>query len=373
MPEYATIPGFNPHDVQGYRIVSPADPDLVIWVARDRALEPLCVTIGDQPVMYANPRGHLKAPIPGDWTSHIEGYFTGGLDNAGAPVDKWDLPLHGTFSLTPAQKIQVNNNGDKITGVIDVTRMVTDPYLSVLRTVEAQGKHRSFVVADTVTAEADSEFMYLPHPNFPVRDGTRFYGNPQAVVASDLISNTDMDTFQVFKDVGKGSARFPPTQPLQNGSNLADVRRENFERCYVMNMEPGKLGFVHVALVAPDMEIGAFLRYRPDDFMPMQQAFQYLTNPRGGSAGLELGSCSKGREYAQDTEAHGGRSLMCALEAGESHQFATEVGFLRGKSEVKGFIDQHGLRSGDFNITRADGLGPDNSHSELWKMYLADL
>lgn len=352
------INGHNPDDVTGI-ILAPRE-DTKIHVAPRRALEVLDVTVGDKHVMWLNPKGHL-AYRRGGGLEHIEAFFTAGPENVGGP--SMGLPLHGSFSLTPAKEWEPikTDRGDGVEGLIDVTDMVRGPYMTVHRKVIALTGKAAFVVEDTLEAQVGSMFMFLYHPNFPVQNRTQLVANPTVVVARDLISNCDIERYNIFENVGEGLAGLPATQP--NGRDFTAVRRENFERAYVMKMQPDDKGDIYVMLVSPDLRTAAYVRYNTNDFMYMQQAFQFWKNPRGGSSGLEVGSTFMGREYASQHD------LECCLNKGQKLTYRIEVGFLTNIGEVRDFIAAHNLGTTKPEIIEADGDGPNHSHSKLFQYY----
>ncbi len=352
------LPGFNPDRVQGLAI-RPAD-DMQVYVVPDRALEVLDVLIDGEPVMYRSPAGHRGRQ---SWASsgilpllHIEGAFTSGTENCGPPDGP--LPLHGTFSVTPARQWQMTADGG-VEGVIDCRKMVTGPGLIVHRTIRPLAGRRAFEIRDRMEAVLGGDFMWLYHPNFPVEEGTRFVSSEQLVVPRpDGISSHKADAYRTFFGVGRGLTRNPPTAAGEraDAGTVEAIEQENFERCYLMKMKPDAEGLVRAALVAPGDESAAYVEYRPADFMPCQQAFQLWKNPRDAASGLEVGSTFMGWSYARQ---HG---LLCTLQQGREHEFAITIGFLRGRQEVA-----------DYLSLMADAQGAELRHlqaDELRNVYL---
>ena len=322
------LPGFNPDGVMGC-VVRPT-PDMQVYAVPDRGLEVLDVLIDGQPVMYRSPAGHRGRA---SWSSagilplgHIEGAFTSGLENCGPPDGP--LPLHGTFSVTPARSWQATPDGG-ITGQIDCRKLVTGPGIVVQRTIAPIPGRRAFSISDELQATLGGDFMWLYHPNFPVSEGTRFVSSQKLVVPRpDGISAHRVNDYELFANVGRGYTRTPPST-----DDPARIDEENFERCYLMKMTPDASGLVRVALVAPDGESAACLEYRPADFMPCQQAFQLWKNPRDAACGLEIGSPFMGWSYARQ------HALLCHLPQCGRHRFSITIGFLRGSKEVREYTD----------------------------------
>ena len=320
-----TLGGFNPDGVRGV-VIRPTD-DMAVYVVPDRALEVLDVLVDGRPVMYRNPAGHRSWR---SWRSgglnplaHIEAAFTGGLENVGAP--NGPLPLHGTFSVTPAAEWELTPTGG-VRGRVDCRRMVVGPGIIVERSVEPVPGRRAFKYVDRLRAEVGSDYMWLYHPNFPVAEGTRFVSSETLVVPRpDDIARWGLKTYRVFENVGRGHCRFPP------GTDAASVEEENFEQCFIMRVLPDGDGVVRAMLVAPDGESAGYVEYDTARFHDVQQAFQLWKNPRDGACGLEVGSCFMGWQYAAE---HG---LLCRLGQGEEHTYEIEIGFLRGRAEVDAF------------------------------------
>ncbi|MBN2583061.1 MAG: DUF4432 family protein, partial [Planctomycetes bacterium] len=295
----------------------------------ERGLEVLDVLIGGKPVMYRNPSGHrgrlsYNAVGLGPVRS-IEAFFTGGLENAGAP--EGPLPLHGTFSQTPARQWQRTETGG-VRGTIDCRIMVAGPSLVVERAVEPVKGKRAFRVIDDIRATVGGNYMWLYHPNFPVVEGTRFTSSERLVVPRpDGIAEKGMDRYRTFERVGQGVTRWPPSS-----EDAAAVAEENFEKCYIMSVEPDARGDVRAALVAPDGGSAAYVLYNVAHFHDNQRAFQFWKNPRDGVSGLEVGSTFLGWTYASE---HG---LLCSIATGETHHYEIEVGFLTSRKEVDGLL-----------------------------------
>ncbi|HOI55153.1 MAG TPA: DUF4432 family protein [Phycisphaerae bacterium] len=321
------LPGFNPDAVRGV-VLEPTD-DMQVYAVPDRGLEVLDVLVGGRPVMYRNPAGHRSRlsynPVGLGPVRSIDAFFTGGLENAGAP--EGPLPLHGTFSQTPACRWQRTATGG-VRGTIDCRIMVAGPCLVVERSVEPLHGARAFRVIDDIRATVGGQYMWLYHPNFPVTEGTRFVSSERLVVPRpDGIAEKAMDTYHTFDRVGAGQTRWPPSS-----DSAAAVAQENFETCYVMTVEPDDRGDVRAALVAPDGSSAAYVKYNVGHLRECQRAFQFWKNPRDAVSGLEVGSTFLGWSYAAS---HG---LLCSIATGETHHYEIEVGFLTSIAEVDALL-----------------------------------
>ncbi len=325
--ELTLLPGFNPDGVQGLRI--PLSTDAEIYAVPDRGLEVLDALVDGRAAMYRNPAGHRGRR---SYTAHgrgpmrsIEAAFTAGPENVGAPEE--GLPLHGTFSQTPARNWRRSLAGGAI-GAVDCRHLVTGPRIVVERAVEPVDGKRAFRIVDSLEAEVASDYMWLYHPNFAVAEGAEFVCSERIVAPRpDGIAEYALDAYRTFTNVGGGSAAWPPA-----AGDPQAVRRENFETCFIMSVEPDQAGDVRAALIAPDRSSGAYVRWRPTDFQPSQQAFQLWRNPRDAVAGLEVGSTFFGWSTARR---HG---LLARLEPGEAHRYEIEIGFLKGAGEVDEFL-----------------------------------
>lgn len=319
------LKGFNPDEVRGL-VIRPTD-DMEVYAVPERGLEVLDVLIDGRPVMYRNPAGHRS------WRSwrgsglnplvHIEAAFTAGLENAGAP--EGILPLHGTFSVTPARQWRKTPAGG-VTGTIDCRRMVIGPSIVVERTIEPVPGKRAFRIIDDLHSEVGSDYMWLYHPNFPVGEGTEFVCSERLVVPrDDGIAKWGLRAYRTFCCVGRGHTRFPPSTDAEG------VERENFEQCFIMSVEPDAEGLVRAMLRAADRQSAAYIAYNVNHFQPSQRAFQLWKNPRDAVSGLEVGNTFLGWSYAAEHD------LLCHLQRGQRHHYELEIGFLTTAEEVAAF------------------------------------
>lgn len=320
--ELVKLKGFNPDGVEG--VVLRPTHDMEVYVVPERGLEVLDVLIDGGPVMYRNPAGHRS------WRSwradglnpiaHIEAGFTAGLENVGAPNGV--LPLHGTFSATPASEWRHTITGG-VCGIVDCRRMVTGPSIIVERCVEPVPGKRAFRIVDLLRAEVDSDYMWLYHPNFRVAEGTTFVSSETLVVPrADGIAEKGLERYRTFEGVGQGCTRWPP------GTSDKAVAEENFEQCFIMAMQPDEQGVVRAMLVSEDRSSAAYVRYNVNHLQKVQRAFQLWKNPRDAVSGLEVGSTFLGWEYAAEN------GLLCRLPKGEVHRYEIEIGFLRSREEI---------------------------------------
>ena len=344
--KFSLLQGFNPDGVEG--VVLRPTADMEVYVVPDRGLEVLDVLIDGRPVMYRNPAGHRGrmsyqraglGPL-----SHIEGAFTAGPDNVGVATEA--LPLHGTFTVTPAADLQRTSSGG-VRGKMNCSKMVVGPNIIVERTVEPVEGRRAFRIVDEIRATITSDYMWLYHPNFPVADGTRLVCSETVVVPrpGEAISGLGAENYRLFERVGEGRTRFPRSDP-----DPTAVAEENFEKCYIMQVKPDAAGLVRAALVAPDGDSAAYVKYNVRDFATLQQQFQFWKNPRDASAGLEFGSTFLGWAYAAR---HG---LLGCIKKGETHRYECEIGFLTTRAEVEAFTREI-PKVGPAEIRRTDGEG----------------
>lgn len=259
-----------------------------------------------------------------------------------------------------------------IQGRIPCVNAVMGPYIDVERTITICQDRKVFMVKDVLCPgqisnsrpyQGDNPYLLLYHPNFPLSDGDRLFARAKTAAARDLISNCGMESFMHIADVGQGCAVAPPSQPT--GDNYDAVKKENFERCYVMDLVPDARGNMYAALISAKNDSGAYIKYNARQFKkPM--AFQFWRNPRGGSAGLEIGTTFMGRAFAMEHD------LMCVLKRGEKHTYEIEVGFLKGKKEVEEFLKKTNLTVAQPQLIKAVANNPDKGeffHKELHKYY----
>lgn len=357
------LKGHNPCKIKGY-VLRPTD-DTEIYVVPKRALEVLDVLIDEKPAMFRNPKGHMPPELFDPYclgpVKSIEAFFTAGLNNVGPPQNH--APLHGTFSQKKAKILQYIEEKNKtgLKGIIRATDLVSGPDITVERCVYAKKGERAFFIEDKLRANLSSYYMWLYHPVLNLENKMKLLINARDVVARDLISNCDIERYDIIENVREGVYVFPPTQP-KNKKDYSTVRQENFERCYVIKPKRDNNGDVYAALVNAEEDKGAYIKYNLDDFTP-QQAFHFWKNPRDGCAGLEVGSTFMGWEYAKK------HNLLCFLKKGSEHTYRIKVGFLMGKEEVRDFVTKHELGSTKPKIHRANGKGQGNSHSRLDEFY----
>jgi hypothetical protein len=345
---------------------------LEVFSVPSRGGDILDVKVSGESAMMINSRGHINGNEIDTFglqlVNWVEGFTTCGPDNVGGPTAAYSG--HGTFSHSPLLIEKATET--EVTGVVSCVNLVLGPYIDVRRTVSVSQEERSYTVTDELMPgriegnrpyEGENDYMWLYHPNFPIQDGDRLFCNARCACARDLLCNCDIDQFATMSQVGKGKAVFPPTQP--EGDNFGAVREENFERCYVMDMEPDAEGNVYAAMISADDSKGSYIRYNVNQFKkPM--AFQFWRNPRGGTVGLEVGTTFMGRDYAME---HG---LMGVLKAGETHTYEVEVGFLRGADEVKEFVEEQKIGVASPQLVKAVANDPDKGeyfHKAFYKMY----
>jgi hypothetical protein len=322
--------------------------------------------------MMRNPKGHLNGheidTYGAQLVDWVEGFTTCGLENTGPSQPAF--AGHGSFTRTRLDVKKTTSSS--VQGTVQCANMVMGPYIEVERTITACQDRKAFVVRDVLSAgtissgrpyKGDSPYMLLYHPNFPLHDGDRLFTKARTAVARDLISNCGMESFMHISGVGQGVAAAPPSQP--DGENYSRVKKENFERCYVMDLVPDRAGDVFAAIIGKNSDQGAYIKYNARQFKkPM--AFQLWRNPRGGCCGLEIGTTFMGRAYAME---HG---LMRVLKNGEKHTYEIEAGFLKGKKEVADFLKRTGLSVAAPELIKAEANNPDQGeffHRELYKYH----
>ncbi|MBS3098154.1 DUF4432 family protein [Candidatus Woesearchaeota archaeon] len=329
------LEGLNPDRVKG---IVTGSKDMKIYVDPRRGLDIPDVLINGEPVMFRNPSGHRSVetyntfglgPVP-----HFEGVLTTGPENVGGFNVELGVSLHGTFTATPADpdSLQRTESGG-IKGTIYVGRIVVGPQLIVERTIEPVEGKFAFTIDDRIRSACDGVeqyYMWLYHPNFPVKDSTTLCSSERIVIPrpGDLKSIVDAEFYREFQKVKKGVAICPPS-----GDSEEKIREENFEKCYIMVMEPDKEGDVYAMLISPDGNKAAYIRYNVNDFQDVQQAFQFWKNPRDGASGLEIGSTFLGWEFAKR------KGLLCNLSHKE-HHYKIEIGFLMTGNEVNQFKEK---------------------------------
>ena len=321
------LPGINPQNVEGF-VLRPVD-DTQFYVVPSRGMDILEARINHQPVLWSHPSGHLKQPC-GD-LDHIEGFFTAGIENTGPPA--MGLPVHGSFAWRWADSLEWIDTKESVgvRGTIHATDMVRGPYVDVTRTVSAHRGRRGFRVEDVFTANVDSDFMLLYHPNFPVREGDTFTANALAVKSRDPISDLGLGSFSSFMAVGQGQAVLPPSR------EAPEVVNENFEQAYVILLKPDPDGFITAMLVAGDNQSATVIRYGGDGFDSCQQSFVLWKNPRGSVCGMERGNTFCGREWAKDN------NLVSRISCGQTRTYIIEVDFLIDEQAIDAAIARYDI------------------------------
>ena len=235
-------------------------------------------------------------------------------------------------------------------GVIHATDMVRGPYIDVTRTVTALRGRRAFRIEDVFSANVDSEFMLLYHPNFPVREGTRLVTHAIQVKSRDLISDAGLDSFATFSSVGKGKAVLPPSN---EPSGMED---ENFEQAYVMHLQPDLQGFVTAMLISQDNQSAVMIRYGGDGFDDHQKSFVLWKNPRSGMCGMERGNTFCGRQWAAENQ------LVSQIRVGEDRTYQIDVEFFTNKSSIEEAIQEHQI-----DFTSPELINSDSSLADFYR------
>ena len=343
-----------------------------IYSVPTRGGDVLDAKINGESAMMINSRGHINGFEIDTYglqiVNWVEGLTTCGMDNVGGPTKAYSG--HGTFSHSPMTVQKYTRNS--VIGTVQCINLVLGPVIKIQREITVSMEKRSFIVKDELSAGnisnsrpylGDNDYMLLYHPNFPVENGDQLFANAKTAISRDLISNCNADSFAKIDMVGKGKMIFPPTQPVEE--NFIDVRFENFERCYVLDMIPNNNGDVYAAMISADGTNGSYINYNVKDFAnPM--AFTFWRNPRSGCVGLEIGSCFMGRDYCMKHD------LMSKLMERETKKYKLEIGFLRGKNEVDSFINFTGIETADPKVVLAIPQDPKNGdyfHNKLFKTY----
>jgi len=356
------LPGDNTDEITGF-IVTPAD-GMKVYTVPERGLEVLAVTIDGKMVMSENQAGHLSRSSFDGYAfgplKSIEAAFTAGPENTGGPQEH--SPLHGTFSQTPAIDHTLDRTTDGgIEGTIHWSRMVLGPSLDIHRTIspvkDSDITPYVFAIDDAITGLLTGYYKWLYHPNFPVENGTRFVSSETKVVPRpDGRSHVDAEGrfcvdgnkyYRLFDRVGEGVTlkKFPPSTVDDGG--IPAIIKENFEKCYVIKVEPDANGDIYAALISKDGKKGVYVKYKADMLQPQQQAFQLWENRREGIAGLEVGSDFNGWDWAEKHD------LLVPIEEGQTHNYRIEIGFLRNEEQVQKLlakINQRTIGKVDYQV-----------------------
>jgi len=258
---------------------------------------------------------------------------TCGLTYAGHPtVDEGEpLGLHGRISNLPARNLCIQERWEGEEFVMSVTGEVTEaalfgPHVVLRRTVSARLGERRLTISDSVENRGyrSEPLMLLYHINFgyPLVDGgARLVAAVQSAAPMDERAEREPRDYP----------RFLPPQ--------ADYE----ERCYLLRLRPDEEGFIHLALVNPEvgpgLALGAYLRYRRDQ-LPYLVEWKMLR--RGVYAvGLEPANCPlRPRNQLRES------GELPMLEPGEVRRFDLEVGVLEGNDELERFARKVALAEG---------------------------
>lgn len=319
-PLLTPLPGHNPYGLLGIRLIGGAGSEF--FVVPGRRIDILDGTVSGRPAFWRHPAGHRSHPLGA--LDHIEGFFTSGIENVGPP--SLGLSLHGSFCWRSA--VDVSHADDSVqfvSGTIICTDAVRGPYVSVRRQVSVGTERAELIVKDKITATVASDFMWLYHPNFSIKEGDRWYGNALSIVSRDEISNHSLATFHHFENVGKGYAKMPPSASEE----------ENFETCFIINMQADPDGGITALLSNSDQTSGIVILYLGD--FDSRQRFVLWKNPRGGVCGLEYGSLPFGREWAMD------HKTVSIVTPEQPLTYQCHIVWLQSAKEVQDIIRQYKL------------------------------
>jgi len=232
------------------------------------------------------------------------------------------LPLHGRISNTPASRVWVTVQMDSphtltVCGEVCDARMFGPSYL--LRTaISTKPGSSEFTVADEVVnlSGIPVEMELLYHCNYgpPILgEGTRLVAPIKKMTARDPGALKDLATYDVY---------LPPTPGY-------------LEQCYFFTLHSTKAGETTTALVSPDEELAATIRFSTKQL----PAFTLWKNTASEADGYVTG-LEPGTDYPNPRQFERERGRVVTLDAGESHKAALTMGLVRGSSKVKALCNR---------------------------------
>ncbi len=232
------------------------------------------------------------------------------------------LPLHGRISNSPASRLWVEVELEEpcrltVAGEVPEGRMFGPSYL--LRTaVSTVPGTTEFTISDEVQnlSAVPQEMEILYHCNY----GPPLLGEgARVVVPYRKVSARDEHTLQ---DIEKWDTYGPPEPGF-------------VEHCYFLTLHGDADGRTAVALVSPEEELAASIRFSLEPLPAFTIWKNTAAEADGYVTGLEPGS-----DYPNSRQFEREKGRVVQLEAGESYRAELSLALVRGKPEVEALCDE---------------------------------
>jgi hypothetical protein len=264
----------------------------------------------------------------------LKGFFAGllttcGLTNVGTPciddhpgLGKEELGLHGRITYTSAENVCVSQEWKNNTLEMTASGLMREGILhgeslSLTRTIRAAMGENRLRIHDVAVNDSSRPwpFMILYHCNFgyPVlSEKSRLLINSDRTVQSDL-GTLDGEPFDKFHE------------PLP----------EFRSHVYFFEPRTDEKGFVKIALINDDQELGVYLNYKKAQ-LPRLTEWKMLTESEY-VIGIEPGNC-----HPIGRIGHKKEGTLEYLKPGETREVDLEIGLLTTKAEIKQFETNQG-------------------------------
>jgi len=227
------------------------------------------------------------------------------------------LPLHGRIANTPASRVWVSvelKSPYRLTvgGEVNDTRMF-GPNYSLRTAISTVPGSTEFTVKDEIQnvggLPAEMELLYHCNYGSPLlEEGARLVVPVRKVSARDQRALQDIKTWDLYG---------PPTTGF-------------VEQCYFFTLYGDKRGETAVALVSPDEEVAASIRFSTKQLPAFTLWKNTAAEVDGYVTGLEPGT-----DYPNPRQFEREKGRVVKLGPGRTYKAALTFGLVRGKSEVR--------------------------------------
>ena len=281
------------------------------------------------PVNYMSKTGIVS---PGYYESEgmnwLHNFFAGtlttcGLLNVGGPekvehpvIGERNYGLHGRISNSGAEQVALFEGWENGKYVMKVSGIVQEgilhgEHLTLRREISTELGSKEFRIKDVVTNHGamPQDIMLLYHINigYPILD----CGSRMIAASKEIIGQSE----EAEREINQAVICHEPIPGLA-------------ERCYAHDLYTDENGFVKVALVNDQLEVGVALEYKKEE-LPCFNQWKML-NKKEYVIGLEPGNCLPiGYKKAKE------KGLLDTLNADESRTYEITYKILDGKAEIE--------------------------------------
>lgn len=227
------------------------------------------------------------------------------------------LPLHGRISNTPASRVWVSVELAPpyrltVGGEVNDHRMFGPSY-TLRTTISTAPGSTEFTIRDEIqnvgATAAEMELLYHCNHGTPLLgEGARVVAPVKKVSARDSVALAEVKQWDMYAAPTPGFV----------------------ERCYFFTLHSNKAGWTTVALVSPDQEMAASMKFSTKRLPAFTLWKNTAGEPDGYVTGLEPGT-----DYPNPRQFERERGRVVKLAPDESYKAALTLGLVRGKSRVK--------------------------------------